>query len=108
MFERPRHTEGSAVKNDNATTTDLITTTPAAHAGPPTGSGPLDATALLDRLEHPTGYIRWTGTNWTTVHEPLTVGVLDDHLAGRVTVGTHPSVDGVARMGVIDIDLHRD
>jgi hypothetical protein len=68
------------------------------------------ATRLRDRFPRAKAHIRWNPSisEWTTIDAPLDDAAFTRHAAGRAVLGTYPAVDGVAREGVIDVDLHLD
>lgn len=65
-----------------------------------------DAKRLLERLAPAPRHICWTNGGWVTVDTPLTADRLREHLAGTAVVGSYPAADGVARFGIIDVDVH--
>lgn len=75
---------------------------------PLTATAEVRARSLLERLPPAAGHIQWRGGDWTRVASGLTTDVLGAHLTGERVVGAYPAADGVARLGVIDIDLHPD
>jgi hypothetical protein len=66
------------------------------------------ATRLRDRYPRANAHIRWNPSisEWATIDAPLDDAAFERHAAGRAVLGTYPAVDGVAREGVIDVDLH--
>src|SRR6478672_1760790 len=66
-----------------------------------------DAIACLHaRLAYADAHVAWAGDDWTTVTGPLPIELLRAHAAGEAVVAAYPAADGVARAGVIDVDLH--
>lgn len=46
------------------------------------------------------------GTDYQTVHEPLTPELWQEHLDGKIRVGLKPELDGKCVWGCIDVDPH--
>jgi DNA polymerase I-like protein with 3'-5' exonuclease and polymerase domains len=65
---------------------------------------------LLSWLPSTGKHIEWGrikgAPSWVTVSGDLTPGLAQAHLDGRKVVGAFPYADGVARFGVLDVDLH--
>lgn len=63
-------------------------------------------TRLHARLGFADQHVRWGGGDWVTAAGPLPAELLHAHLAGEAVAAAFPAADGVARAGVIDVDLH--